>query len=71
MGISLEGWPRGVETKQGKNPSGRVSNPATNAGIYFSYLMNTSEKSIEEESKGGDDSQNDDFISLSRFKLIE
>ena len=33
--------------------------------------MTTSEESIEEETKDGDDSQNDDFISLSRFELLE
>ena len=71
MGISLEGWPRGVENKQGKKSSGRFFNPATNAVIYCSYLMTTSEESIEEEANGGDDSKNYDFISLSRFKLLE
>ena len=66
-------WKDGHEewkTKQGKKPSGRFSNPTTNAVIYCSYLMTNSEKSIEEEAKGGDDSQNDDFISLSRFELL-
>ena len=57
--------------KQGKKPSVHFSNPATNAVVYFSYLMSTGEELIEEESKGGDDIQNDDFISLSRFKLLE
>ena len=33
--------------------------------------MTTSEKSIEEEVKGGDDSQNNDLIYLSCFELIE
>ena len=57
--------------KQGEKPSGRLSNPATNAVKYCSYLMTTSEELIEEEAKGGDDSQNNDFISLSRFELLE
>ena len=70
MGISLEGWPRGMKNKQGNNPSIRFSNPANNALIYFSYLMNTNEESTEEEQKGGDDSNNNDFISLSRFELL-
>ena len=43
----------------------------TNAVIYCSYLMTTSEESMEEEAKGGYDSQNDDFIYLSRFELLE
>ena len=63
-------WKDGHEEwkiKQGKNPSVSSSNSATNAVVYFSCLMSTSEVSIEEESKGGDDSQNDYFISLSRF----
>ena len=67
-------WKDGLEewkNKQGKKPSGRFSNPATNAVLYCSYLMTTCEKSIEEEAKGGDDSQNDDFISLSQFELLE
>ena len=51
--------------------SGSFSNPATNAVIYCSYLMNTSEESIEEEANGGDDSQCNDFISLSRFELLK
>ena len=64
-------WKDGQEewkNKQDKKPSGCFSNPATNAVIYCSYLMTTSEESIEEEEKGGDNSQNDDFISLSRFE---
>ena len=32
--------------------------------------MNTSEESAEEEQKVGDDSQNNDFISLSHFELL-
>ena len=67
-------WKDGHEEwkiKQGKKPSVRFSNPATNAVIYCSYLMSTSEESTEEEAKGGDDSQNNDFISLSRFELLK
>ena len=72
MGISLEGWPRGAKKKkQGKKPSVRFSNPANNAVIYCSYLITTSEELIEEEAKGGDDSQNDDLIYLSRFEFLE
>ena len=59
------------KNKQGKKPSVCFSNPATNAVVYCSYLMSTGEESIEEEAKGGDDSQNDDFISLSSFELIK
>ena len=33
--------------------------------------MITSEESMEEERKGGGDSQNNDFIPLSRFELLE
>ena len=67
-------WKDGHEewkNKQGKKPSGSFSNPATNAVIYCSYLMTTSEELIEEEAKDADDSQNDDFISLIRFELLE
>ena len=67
-------WKDGHEewkNKQGNKLYGRFSNPANNAVIYCSYLMTTSEELIEEEAKGGDDSQNDDFISLSRFELLE
>ena len=67
-------WKDGHEewkTKQGNKPSGRFPNPATNAIIYRSYLMTTGEESIEEEVKGGNESQNDDFITLSRFELLE
>ena len=46
-------------------------NPATNAIIYCSYLMTTREESMEEEQKSGDDSQCNDFISLSRFELLK
>ena len=63
-------WKDGHEEwkiNQGKNPYSRFSNPDTNEVVYFSYLMSTGEESIEEEAKGGDDSQNDDFISLSSF----
>ena len=52
-------WKDGHEewkNMQGKNPPVRFSNPATNAVIYCSYLMNTSEESIEEKSKGENDS---------------
>ena len=62
-----EGW----KNKQGKKPSVRFSNPSNNAVVYCSYLMTTSEESIEEEAKGGDDSQSNDFISLSLFELLE
>ena len=57
--------------KQGKKSSVRFSNPATDEIIYYSYLMTTSEYSTEEEEKGGYDSQETDFISLSRFELLE
>ena len=57
--------------KQGKKTSVCFSNPSTNTVIYCSYLITTSEESMEEEAWGGDDSQNNDFISLSRFELIE
>ena len=63
-------WKDGLEEwniKQGKKTSVRFYNPATNTVIYCSYLMTTSEESMEEEAKGGDDSQNNDFISLSCF----
>ena len=66
-------WKDGHEEwkhKQGKKLSGHFSNPANNAVIYCSYLMTTSEESIEKEAKGLDDSQNDDFISLSCFELL-
>ena len=56
---------------QGKNPSVCFSNPATNAVIYCSYPMTTSDESTEEEAKGGDGSQSNDLISLSRFELLE
>ena len=59
------------KNKQGKNPSVRFSNLANNAVIYCSYLMTTIEEPIEEEAKDEDDSQNDDFISLSSFELLE
>ena len=67
-------WKDGHEESkiiQGKKPYVSFSNPATNEVVYWSYLMSTREESIEEESKGGDDSQNDDFISMSRFELLE
>ena len=59
------------KNKQGDKPSVSFSNPDNNALICFSYLMTTSEESIEEEANGGNDSQNNDFISLSRFELLE
>ena len=55
------------ENKQGKKPSVRFSDPVTNAVIYCSYLMTTSEESMETENSG-DDSQNNYFISLIRFE---
>ena len=58
------------EDKQGNKPSVSFSNPIINTVIYFSYLMTTSEESIEKE-KVGDDSQNNNFISLSLFELLE
>ena len=67
-------WKDGHEewkNKQGKKASGRFSKPAKNAVIYCSYLMSTSEESMEEESQGGDDSHNNDFISLSHFELLK
>ena len=57
--------------KQDKKSSVRFSNPATDAIIYFSYLMTTSAESTEEEEKGGDDRQKNDFISLSCFELLK
>ena len=45
------------KNKQGKKPSVRFFNPSNNAVMYCSYLMTTSEESMEEEAKGGDDSQ--------------
>ena len=45
------------KNKQGKKSYVRYSNPATNAIIYWSYLMNTiEEESIEEEVKSDYDS---------------
>ena len=47
-------WKDGHEewkNKQDKKPSGRFPNPATNAIIYCSYLMTTSEKLIVEEAR--------------------
>ena len=67
-------WKDGHEEwkiKQGKKPSVCFFNPATNTVIYCYYLMTTSDESMEEEAKGGDDSQNNDFISLSRFELLK
>ena len=48
-------WKDGHEewrNKQGKKPSVHFSKPANNAVIYCSYLMTTSEESIEGGSKG-------------------
>ena len=67
-------WNDGHEewkNKQGKKLSVCFSNPTKNSVIYCSYLMTTNEDSTEEEQKGGDDNQNNDFISLSRFELLE
>ena len=66
-------WKDGHEEwkmKQGKKPYVRFFNPSTNVVIYCYYLMTTSEESMEEETKGGYDNQNNDFISLSRFELL-
>ena len=63
-------WKDGHEewkNNQGKKPSARFSNPTNNALIFWPYLITTNEESMEEEAKGGDDSQNNDFISLSCF----
>ena len=57
--------------KQGKKTYFPFSNPADNKVIYFLYLMTTGEESMEEEAKGGDEIQNNDFVSLSRFELLE
>ena len=70
-GFHWKGGHKEWKIKQCKNPSVCFSNPATNTVIYCSYLMTTSEESMEEEAKGGDDSQNNDLISLSRFELLE
>ena len=64
-----------MATRNGKLSKARIHlfiffNPATNAVIYCSCLMTISEESTEEEAKGGDDSQNNDIISLSRFELL-
>ena len=67
-------WKYGHEKwkiKRGKKPSFRFSNPATNTVICCSCLMTTSEESMEEEAKVGDDGQNNDFISLSHFELLK
>ena len=67
-------WKDGHEeckSNQNKKPYVRFSNPANNTIIYCSYLMTTNVDSTEEEAKGGNDSQNNDFISLSCFELIE
>ena len=59
------------KNKQGKNPSVHFSNPTNNAIIYCSHLINTIEESMEDESKGRDDSQINDLIPLGRFELLE
>ena len=67
-------WKDGHEEwkiKHGKNPYVSFSNSCTNSLIYCSYIMTTSEESMEEEPKGGDDSQSNKFISLSTFELIK
>ena len=58
------------KNKQGKKPSVSFSNPANNAVIYWSYLIITSEESIEEEVKGENYGQNNDFICLSFFSYL-
>ena len=66
-------WKDGHEEwkiNQGKETYLRFYNLSTNVVIYCSYLMTTSEDSAEEEVKGGGDSQNNDFIYLSRFELL-
>ena len=67
-------WKNGHEEckkKQGNKPSVSFSNPANNTLIYCSYLMNTNEDSTEEGKKGRGDSQNNGFISLNHFDLLE
>ena len=67
-------WKDGHEEwkiKQGKKVSVLFSNSNNNTVIYCSYLMTTSEESMEDEAKGGDESQNNDFISLGRFELLK
>ena len=59
------------KNNQGNNTSVCFSNPATNVVTYCSYLMTTIEKSTEEETNGGDDSQINDLIYLSHFELLE
>ena len=48
MGISQEIWPQGAKKKQAKNKSVHIYDPATNAVIYWSYFMDTSEKYVKE-----------------------
>ena len=65
-----------MATRSGKISKARIhlfdfSNPVTNAVIYFSYLMTTNEESMEKEAKVGDDSQINDFISMSIFDLLQ
>ena len=57
-----------LKDKQGNKSSICFSSPDTNAIIYSSYLMTTSEEeSNKEEEKCEGDSQDNDIISLSRF----
>ena len=46
-GFHWEGGQEDWKNKQGKKPSVHFSNPANNAVIYCSYLMTTSEESME------------------------
>ena len=67
-------WKDGHEewkNKKGKNPYVLFPNPAKNMLIYCSHLMTTNDDSTEEEQKGRNDSQRNDFISLSRFELLK
>ena len=48
MGISLEGWPQGLKIKASQENSVHFYDPETNAVIYFSYLVTTSEKYVKE-----------------------
>ena len=63
--------PEEWKNMQGKKPYVRFYNPANNAVIYCYFLMTTSEESMEDESKGRDDSQINDLIPLGRFELLE
>ena len=59
------------KNKQGKKSSVCFTNTTNNEIIYFSYLMTTSEDFTAESEKGGDDSQDTDFISLINFELLK